>query len=348
MSLLAEQVAPGSEAAELVQDLEQAGTRASQLTQQMLAYSGRGRFKIERLDLGQQVREITPLIRSSIAKNVELQLNVSDDLPLVEADAAQMQQVIMNLIINGAEAIGSSGGKVVVSTATEQIDQPFAESLSVDSIHPGRYVLLRVRDTGRGMDPDVKAKIFDPFFTTKFTGRGLGLAAVIGIVRGHKGAIRVESEPDKGATFSAYFPAVEWEAKAKDAAPPERTAVAGTVLIVDDEEVVLKVAKMSLERAGFAVLAAENGQRAVDLLATPGARVDLVLLDMTMPVMSGEEALRQLKKLRPDVPVVASSGYNEIEALQRFGQGIAGFIQKPYSAPELIAQIQKALRPAIG
>ncbi len=207
-SLLADEVPAGSAAAELVRNLEQAGSRAAQLTQQMLAYSGKGRFRIELLDLGKQVREIIPLISSSIAKSVELQLKVNDELPHVEADAAQMQQLIMNLIINGAEAVGAAGGTVVVSTATGEVDQAYADILSVDPIKPGMYVVLEVKDSGQGMDPSVKAKIFDPFFTTKFTGRGLGLAAVLGIVRGHKGAIRVESEPGKGATFKVYFPAV--------------------------------------------------------------------------------------------------------------------------------------------
>jgi PAS domain S-box-containing protein len=211
--LLEDYFQPGAPGRELVETLQSAGNRASQLTNQMLAYSGRGRFVVRPLDLSTEVEEIVALITASIAKNVALHLLLARGLPKVEADAAQIQQVIMNLLINGAEAVGEARGSVAVSTSTHMvIAEGGPANVLGEPIPAGDYVLLSVSDTGHGMDEATRARIFDPFFTTKFTGRGLGLAATLGIVKGHGGAIEVESAPGQGATFRVYLPVANGDA----------------------------------------------------------------------------------------------------------------------------------------
>ena len=206
-SLILEVLPPRSPARDLAESVIQAAERAAHLTRQMLAYSGRGRFLIQPMNCSQQVREITALIAASIPKNVQVRLDLADDLPLIEADTGQFQQLVMNLVINGAEAVGDARGAVTISTGVEQIEAADIAGITFAAdLKPGRYVSLEVRDTGCGMDPATLARIFDPFFTTKFTGRGLGLAAVLGIVRGHMGAVNVRTAPGRGTTFQVLFP----------------------------------------------------------------------------------------------------------------------------------------------
>jgi CheY-like chemotaxis protein len=292
-------------------------------------------------------REINTLIQSSIPRTVHVKLELQSHLPLVEADAGQIEQLIMNLVINGAEAIGEGNiGTVVVSTGVQNIDEAYIrQTLSLGKLTPGPYVYLEVQDTGSGMDEATRARIFDPFFTTKVTGRGLGLAAVLGIVEGHKGALTVSSAPGKGSTFKVMLPAV---ALAGVLEPPlleqKDLQGAGTILVIDDEEMVRCLAKAALESYGYKVLVADNGVLGVETFTTLGNQVILVLLDMTMPVMSGKETLRRLKKIRPDVPVVLSSGYNEVETVRQFASnGFVGFIQKPYTAGQLAENIKTVL-----
>ncbi len=347
-TLALEELPPAAGAAELLQNIVAASERAAQLTRQMLAYSGRGRFIVEPLDVSAQVHEITALLQATATRNVELVLRLDGSGALIEGDAGQINQLIMNLVINGAEAVGEGGGQVIVSTSVQQLDAEFVHNnMSGDDISPGHYLLLEVHDTGKGMDQATIARIFDPFFTTKFTGRGLGLAAVLGIVRGHKGAIKVYSHPGRGSTFKVFFPLAA-EQSALIPAPVDSEDLDGnaTVLVVDDEDVVLNMAKSTLERYGYDVLMAANGREAVEVFRQDPNRIALVLLDMTMPVLSGEETLKELKQLRPDVIVIASSGYNEVEALRRFGQGIKGFLQKPYRAAQLAEKVKRSLSSA--
>ncbi len=344
-SLLQEELPPGSEASAHVQIVLNASERAAQLTRQMLAYSGRGRFVIEQLDLAKQVREITALLESSVTRDVELVLHLDTEGILIDADPSQIQQLVMNLVINGAEAIENGPGSVVVTTRLEELDAAYVhDNMAGDNIIPGSYLLLEVHDTGKGMDAQTLSRIFDPFFTTKFTGRGLGLAAVLGIVRGHRGAIKVYSHPGQGTTFKVFFPvSVEQRiARVKEPAPLNLHGTE-TALIVDDEETVQRMATATLIKYGYRVMQARNGQEAVDAFKRNPDAIGLVLLDMTMPVMSGEETLKQLKLLRENVLVIASSGYNEIEALRRFGQGVSGFLQKPYRASQLAEKVRNAL-----
>ena len=324
----------------------QASEKAAHLTQQMLAYAGKGRFVTEKLDLSTLVEEISSLIQTSIPKNVQLRLELSRGLPAIEADPGQIQQLIMNLVINGAEAIGDSqNGTVFVTTGIQELDEEYVrQNFAGEMVQLGTYVSVEVQDTGCGMTEETKKKIFDPFFTTKFTGRGLGLAAVLGIVRGHQGTIRIYSVPGKGSSFKILLPAVAGTVKSARGIENQRElGGTGIILVVDDEEVVRATAKTALERYGYSVLLAADGQTGIDLFREHDEIV-LVLLDMMMPVMSGQEAFRQIKNIRPGVRIIISSGYNEVEAIRRFTtKGISGFIQKPYTAAQLAGAIQRVL-----
>jgi two-component system cell cycle sensor histidine kinase/response regulator CckA len=330
----------------LLEQVVEASDKASGLTRQLLAYAGKGRFVILKVDLSAVVGEISSLIRTSIPKSVQLRLQLSSSLPVIEADPSQIQQLIMNLVINGAEAIGGeSAGTVLVTTERQNVDESYIQqNLSGDSVEPGMFVALEIHDTGTGMTDDVKAKMFDPFFTTKFTGRGLGLAAVRGIVRSHKGTIRVYSSPGKGSTFKVLFPAADGSVVHAERAASQDLTGTGTILVVDDEEMIRRMAKAILERYGYTVILAEDGKIGVEALIQSKHGISLVLLDMTMPVMSGEEAFRQIRMISPDVRVILSSGYNEIEAIRRFSnKGLAGFIQKPYAAMALARKVKTVL-----
>ncbi len=346
-SILLEDVPEESPMRASLQDVMNAAGRAGALTQQLLAYAGKGRFVIEPLDLSRLVREISKLIESSIPRTVDLRLQLAPNLPMVEGDASQIQQLVMNLVINAAEAIGEGKtGTVVVTTGIQKVDEIYIQqTFTGDQISPGNYVMLDVSDTGSGMSETTVTRIFDPFFTTKFAGRGLGLAAAMGIVRGHKGALKVYSELGKGSDFRVLFPAGKGEVveRPRDLNEQDLNG-SGTILVIDDEELVRRTARSVLEHYGYTVTVAENGKEGIDLVGKLNGSVSLVLLDMTMPVMSGEETLKHLKAIRPDLPVILSSGYSEVEATRRLAdQGLAGFVQKPYAASQLAEQVKMAL-----
>jgi PAS domain S-box-containing protein len=347
-SLALELLPPNHSAREMLRGAITASERAADLTRQLLAYAGKGRFVTDVVRLSALVREISQLIQTSIPRTVQLRLELANDLPYIEADVGQMQQLVMNLVINGAEAIGEDcNGTVIVTTAVQEVDNAYIQTVlaPADGIVPGSYVSLEVHDTGCGMDQTIVSRIFDPFFTTKFLGRGLGLAAVQGIVRGHKGVLKVYSQPGKGSTFKVLFPITQKQPVT--AAPrPVADELAGyeTILVIDDEQIVRHTAKTMLESYGYRVLVAENGREGVDLFRLVHEKVALVILDMSMPVMSGEETLRNLKLIRSETPVILSSGFNEVEAIRRFaGKGLAGFIQKPYSALDLARRVKMTL-----
>jgi two-component system, cell cycle sensor histidine kinase and response regulator CckA len=252
----------------------------------------------------------------------------------------------MNLAINAAEAIGSHDGLITVRTETQVVDGDYLRRHpEAGDLQTGQYVVLEVRDTGCGMDAAVKAKIFDPFFSTKFIGRGLGLAAVAGILRGHKGGIVVTSAPGRGSTFAVLFPPAAHPAERRqDVAPNAVLQGSGVVLVIDDEEVVRDMAKRALERYGYTVLVADGGLSAIDILKRRPSKVDVAVLDLSMPGMSGEETLPELRKIRPEMKVFVSSGYSEAEAMRMFhGQQVAGFVQKPYTSAVLAEKVKGAL-----
>ena len=342
---LAEDMMPhGSAAVENLRRIVKAGEQAAHLTRQMLAYAGKGRFLFQPVNLPALVRDAYPLLHSAVSRKIALQLRLDPDMAPVMSDPSQMQQVLMNLVVNAGEAIGDNLGSIVVSTGETAVDAEFAaQHLSGWAVEPGPHVFLEVRDSGCGMDGETQARIFDPFYSTKFQGRGLGLAAVAGIVRSHKGGIEVMSAPGAGAAIRVLLPAMALKATRSLPVGVSKEDVRGegTVLVVDDEEIVRELARRSLERHGYKVLVAENGQAAIDILRENAGRIGVVLLDMSMPGMSGEETLPHLRSLKPDVAVLVSSGYSEAETLRMFqGSRISGFIQKPYTVQQLAKKIK--------
>ena len=340
----------------LAEDIVLASERAADLTRQMLAYSGKGRFEVLEFDLSARVRDMVRLVKPSLDKNVEIVLELSKSPCMLEGDPSQIQQVIMNLVINGGEAMDGRPGKVLVSTALITVDESYiAQTFTSQEITPGTYVCLEVHDEGKGMDEETQASIFDPFFTTKFTGRGLGLAAVSGIVRGHRGAMRVYSVPLQGTTFKVLFPAVEPEQlQPVDGKEGLRFDNSALVLLVDDEEVVRRIGEKALERHGYRVCLASDGERALELFRRMHRQIDVVVLDMTMTVTNGEETLRRMREISKDVRVIVCSGYNKVEVIRRFTtQKITAFLQKPYTAAKLAEKVKlvletggvKAVRP---
>lgn len=321
------------------EQIELSSQRAADLCKQMLAYSGKGRFTVKQINLSEMVRETVHLLQLSVSKKAVLQLALADDLPSVLADATQLRQIIMNLVINASDALGDKGGTITIHTAVLRADKSYLSSLvGAGDLAEGDYVSLEVTDTGCGMSPETQAKIFEPFFTTKFTGRGLGLSAVLGIVRGHQGALKVRSEPGRGTTFKLLLPVaatVASDTRVEKVVTPKWRGT-GTVLVIDDEESVRRVAGKILMSMGFQVVTANDGIDGLNAYRTCSESVCAVLLDLTMPRMDGEETFRELRKLRPDACVVLMSGYSEQEAGARFvGKGLAGFLQKPFTPEEL-------------
>jgi two-component system, cell cycle sensor histidine kinase and response regulator CckA len=346
--LACSELAPTNPARPYLEDIEHVSRRAADLCKQMLAYSGKGRFVVQPISLNDVIREMGHLLSVSISKKVVIKYNFFADLPCVMADATQMRQVVMNLITNASEAIAEASGVVTLSTGVMDCDEAYLATVVDDQgSHPaGQYVTMEVSDTGCGMDPETLGRIFDPFFTTKFTGRGLGLAAVLGIVRGHKGALRVYSEKGHGTTFKILLPAYEQVAPTVlPGTDDERSwRGSGLVLLADDEDSIRSMGRRLLERAGFEVIVAADGREALDLFVSHRQRVRLVVLDMTMPHLDGEICYRELRRLDPAVKVIMTSGYNEQEVINRFvGKGLAGFVQKPYKASDLLAVIRKVL-----
>ena len=335
-----------------LQEIERATRRAAELTRQMLAYSGKGQFVVRLVDLNKTVGELSGLLRSSVSKKVDLKLRLAPDLPAVEADVAQLQQVVMNLATNACESLDEEVGTVTITTHAEHYGREFlARSLVEEEVPEGEYVALEVSDTGCGMDDETKSKIFEPFYTTKFTGRGLGLSAVLGIVRGHNGAMLLETEPGKGTTFTILFPASEKNVPESTSANRERPEwrTTGTILLADDEEAVLRVAQAMLERLGFNVLSAANGREAVDLFRTRRSEIRCVILDLTMPTMDGVQALREIRDVDPNAKAIICSGYAAEQVRAQFaGLESVGVVQKPYTLAKLRESLQQVLETQGG
>ena len=330
-------------------DIESVAVRAADLCKQMLAYSGKGRFQVQLLDLNDLVRETTQLLQLSIGKNAQIQYQLAAKVPPIQADATQIRQVVMNLVINASEALDGMSGTVAVRTGVMQADASYLHGAILSPELPaGDYVYLEVSDTGVGMSSETLARIFEPFFTTKFTGRGLGLSAVLGIVRGHEGAMKVYSEAGRGTTFKLLFPVATGTAEpvSPDPAPAAAWRGQGTILLVDDERTVRLVTSRMLEQFGFKVLLAANGAEGVERFGDHREEITCVLMDLTMPVLDGENAYREIRAIDPNARVILMSGFNEQEAVQRFtGKGLAGFVQKPFRPDALRAKLQQVLSP---
>ena len=346
-SLTLEDMSPADPSRENIVDIEKAARHAADLCKQMLAYSGKGRFVIEPLDIGEVIEDMSHLLEVTASKKAVLRYALAESLPAVEADAAQIRQVVMNLVSNASEAIGEKSGVISIHTGVTTCDHDYLSETYLDEdLEEGDYVFIEVADTGCGMDHATRERMFEPFFTTKFTGRGLGMAAVLGIIRGHRGAVKIYSEVGQGTTIKALFPCVSDAPRPIDGDRTNDTdwEGSGAVLVVDDEETVRTLAKRMLERTGFSVFLAADGVEGVNVFRNHADEIGCILLDLTMPHMDGEEAFRELRKLRDDVPIIMSSGYNEQEVTQRFvGKGLAGFIQKPYERLALLNTIRQVL-----
>ena len=327
-------------------NIKAASVRASGLTKQMLAYAGKGKFTIGMVSLNTLIQEMSVLLEVSIPKKTVMRLDLSDPLPSIEGDAAQLQQVIMNLITNASEAIGNKSGMIAVNTGVVRVDNQYLKDFyAFDHVSPGYYIYLEVADTGCGMSKETQARLFDPFFTTKLTGRGLGMAAVLGIIRSHRGTIKVYSEEGRGTKIKVIFPVSGPQPESQtesETAPIKLNSSTKRILLVDDEEHVRGVISMMLNRCGFETILASEGREGELMYKSNQNDIALVLCDMNMPGLDGIELYNRLKSLNPDVKFVLMSGYNEREAtFPLVGKSIAGFLQKPFEFERLVELLKK-------
>jgi len=346
-SMATKKLADRPDAAKHVLRIETAAQRAAELCSQMLAYSGKGMFVVKAINLSLMLKDIAKLLDVSVTKYAELDIDLLPDIPAVQADATQLQQVIMNLLINASDAIGENYGRISVCNGQITVkDGEFAQSYTGEVLAAGEYVYFEVSDTGCGMSEETRKKLFDPFYTTKFTGRGLGMSAVLGIVRGHHGAIVVDSVEGEGSRFRVLLPAFAGK-KGEGVKKLEEDidwCPTGSILVVDDEETVREMAVMMLEEIGFGTLSAEDGVQAIEAYREHHDEIALVLLDMTMPRMDGRTCFAKLREMNPDVRVVLSSGYSEQDATNSFADHeLAGFVQKPYRLATLRAKLREVL-----
>ncbi|MBC8366644.1 PAS domain S-box protein [bacterium] len=354
--LAGQNLMPGCSAQEPLKEICMSARRAAELANQMLAYSGRGQFVVESMDLNELVEDMGPLLFSSISKTAKLSFDLSRGAPKVEGDRTQLSQVLLNLITNASEALNEQGGAIRVETGVIDCDSDTlrvaAESfnpLKPEVLPEGSYAYIEVSDEGCGMDRGTRERIFDPFYTTKFTGRGLGMSVVQGIVRGHKGGILIDSDPDAGSTFRVLLPESQVETQKvdrsrEDSSIQEDWKGTGHVLLVDDEEAVRHIGGRMLERIGFKPLLAKDGLDAVEIIRECKDEIRTVLLDLTMPKQGGLVTFDQIHTLKPDLPIVICSGYSEEDSIASFeGKGLAGFMQKPYSLAQLKQQLHDLL-----
>lgn len=325
---------------ERIQQIETASLHAADLTNQMLAYAGKGKFEKHPIQFSSLIREMKSLLDVSISKQAMLTYILADDLPMIEADPSQIRQVVLNLVINASEAIGDRTGTITISTGLVNVTKQYLHERNMDHQLPaGKYVCLEVTDTGSGMDEETQSRIFEPFFTTKFTGRGLGLAAVHGIVRSHHGALSFTSRPGQGTAFRTLFPAMEEtkHAQKKQAAEtPQNWQGDGTVLVIEDEQSVRTVIQGMLEAIGFNVVTAAHGMEGVEVFQQCADDMVAVIIDLTMPGLSGWETYQALRRIRPDMTMIVTSGYTKEIAMERFGTDrFDAYLQKPYNSDHL-------------
>lgn len=335
------------DALQFLDGLDSQADVAAQLSRQLLAYSGRGKVTVEPISLSDIAQEMATLLSSSVSKGAAFEFRLATELPFVRADAAQIRQLIMNLITNASDALQGREGVVTLATSLVDVDEAFLRSLQgADDVQGGRYVCLEVRDTGHGMDEETQERMFDPFFSTKIDGHGMGLAATLGILRGHRGKVRVSSSPGKGASIKVFLPVAGRLREDSGAhlsrvyeAPPEGSVV----LVVDDDESVRRMVTAALTEASYEVVCASNG---VEALKRMGERPDIsvVLLDVMMPQMDGAQALRLLRDRATDIPVILTSGYGEKPVLERLRvSDQADFLRKPYRVEDVVAKVSDVL-----
>ncbi len=342
-------VPEGGELHRYMEGITQSARRAAELCRQMLAYSGRGKFFSEPFKLNDLVSDMMPLLRASVTRTANFECELAPNLPEVEGDAAQFRQILVNLVTNASESLDEKQGAVRVRTGLEYCSEEFLERTYLPEPLPaGDYVVLEVSDTGCGMEAEVLEKIFDPFYTTRFAGRGLGLPAVLGIVRSHKGALRLDTVPGQGTRFSLYFPVQATSAKSYFA---QGEVLGdwhghGTVLLVDDEETVLSVGAMMLKHVGLDVVTAENGEEALTRAAQHGDRLQCIILDHSMPGMTGDATCAEFKRRFPEVPIIIASGYMRQSIEHEFEPGrVAAFLPKPFELFNIQAVMRDLLDP---
>jgi CheY-like chemotaxis protein len=346
-SLALSRLPPESPGRANLEKVIQAAERAADLSRQMLAYSGRGHFQVRPTDLNTLVSENLHLLEAAVPKTARLSARLSEQAAVVEADVGQLQQLVMNLVLNAAEASGEHPGVVTISTEMKRLSTDGARysRFTGRDLPPGPYVQLEVRDDGCGMDEETLSRVFDPFFTTKFTGRGLGLAAVLGVVRGHRGGIEIDSRPGGGTSFRILLPATEDRPESPVDTAPRKISGGATILVIDDEKTVRDTLREMLLPLGWEVLTAPDGAAGVALFEERAQDIRLVVLDLSMPGLTGEQTFHALREHDPEVPVVLSSGFSEEEAVRRFeGLGLSGFLQKPYRLETLVDTIRHGIR----
>ncbi|MEI6520020.1 MAG: PAS domain S-box protein [bacterium] len=339
------ELSPVSPARDSISNIITGALRAAELCRQMLAYSGKATFAMEKLNVGELVEEMTHLLKTSISKKALLNLHIDRNIPLIDADPSQMRQIVMNLIINASDAIGDRSGVISVSVGATRCNEEYLRATELYNVLvPGLYVHIEVADTGCGMDAETRSRIFEPFYTTKFTGRGLGLAAVMGIVQAHKGAMKVYSEPGKGTTFKVLLPASEISMQITqngNIGTVSDWQGAGTILFADDEESIRAIGAQMLEHLGYSVITAEDGRKAVEIYKLREKEINIVILDMTMPHMDGAEAFSELRQINPQVKVILASGYSKDDIGSRFaGKGLMGVLQKPFTVGTLLEMLK--------
>jgi signal transduction histidine kinase/CheY-like chemotaxis protein len=333
-----------------IEKIQKAAHRAAALTNQMLAYSGQGAALIEPIDLSQLVEEMRQLLEGAVSGKAVLVSDLTDDLPAVEADATQLSQVVMNLITNASEAVEEGAGRIILRTGTVEAEKVDLSSLyGVNELTPGTHVFVEVIDDGCGMDEKTKARIFDPFFTTKFTGRGLGLAAALGIVRSHYGAIEIDSTVGVGTRFKVLIPSAGRPAirPAPPISLPANWRGSGTVLVVDDDEGVRDMVGETLRRVGVTVLLAAGGRQGVELFRRHADEIRAVVLDRTMPDIGSEEVFDEIRRIRPGARVILISGRSEERATWHFlDKGLDAFLHKPFEPVTLLDRVRRILEGA--
>jgi PAS domain S-box-containing protein len=347
--IAAQMLPSGSPIHQQLAAINSAADGAAELTRQMLAYAGKSRFIVEDVHLSRLVEDVLRYIPSAYEDTTEFRYELAEDVPLVTADASEIRLMISNLITNAVEALNGSHGRVTIRTRAEHCSEAvLSYSILGEDAAPGSYVIFEVADTGSGMDQDMAARIFDPFFSTKFAGRGLGLAAVLGIVRVNRGAIRVESAPGMGTSVRVFLPVgrePDGEPERESSGRVDTGTGQRRVMVVDDDEAIRSLTQEMLEQAGYAVVTAKDGVDAVEKLRSAPGDLDAVVLDMTMPRMSGEETFREMVAIRPDLPVIVATGFSQDDAIAKFHDPTpAGFLQKPFRLNELVETLERIRR----
>jgi CheY-like chemotaxis protein len=346
-------IPPESSIRRTLDEAFKAANRAADLTRKILSYSGSGFFTFKEIDISRVIKENTHTFKSAMSENVSFGLDLTEDIPLISADPEQIQRLIMNMIVNACEAIGKNAGTVILSTGVNNsYDDPLSIGLRrIDDPEEkpgaGRFVYIEISDTGCGMNEETVKVLTDPFFTTKFMGRGLGMSEVQGIVRTHKGAIFVKSEPGRGTTIRILFPVSEPAPKTAERKPVHREALASDlppkmIFVVDDEQPVRNLCDMMLNRLGYRTMMAADGDEAVGIFRKNADHIHCVLLDLTMPKKDGISVLKEMRLIRPGVKIIVSSGHSKEEIGRRFGnEGLAGILQKPFDLGELRNQLEE-------